>query len=59
MAKVTAPFEIEGTIDDLNFYKASEQNLVRLKGKLGITKVFMGTQRIMYTFIRINASKVK
>ncbi len=38
MAKVTAPFEIEGTIDDLNFYKASEQNLVRLKGKPGITK---------------------
>ena len=38
MAKVTAPFEIKGTIDDLNFYKASEQNLVRLKGKPGITK---------------------
>lgn len=31
MAKVTAPFEIEGTIDDLNFFKSSGQNLVRLK----------------------------
>ncbi len=38
MAKVTSPIEITGTIDDFNFYKASEQNLVRLKGKPGITK---------------------
>ncbi len=38
MAKVIAPFEIIGTINDLNFYKASEQNLVREKGKPGVTK---------------------
>jgi hypothetical protein len=38
MAKVTAPFEIEGTIDDLTFFKSSGQNLVRLKGKSGISK---------------------
>ncbi|MEL1247929.1 hypothetical protein [Flavobacterium helocola] len=38
MAKVTAPFEIEGTIDDLNFFKSSGQNLVRLKGNSGISK---------------------
>jgi len=38
MAKVTAPFEIKGTIDDLTFFKSSGQNLVRLKGKSGISK---------------------
>lgn len=38
MAKVTAPFEIEGTIDDLTFFKSSGQNLVRLKGNSGISK---------------------
>ncbi|MQP52037.1 MULTISPECIES: hypothetical protein [unclassified Flavobacterium] len=38
MAKVIAPFEIVGTIDNLNFYKASEQNLVREKGNSGISK---------------------
>lgn len=38
MAKVIAPFTIKGTLDDLNFYIASEENLVRQKGKSGITK---------------------
>ena len=38
MAKVIAPFRIEGTFDDLNFYMASNENLVRQKGNSGITK---------------------
>ena len=38
MAKVKAPFKIEGTLDDLSFYIASEENLVRQKGNSGITK---------------------
>ena len=38
MAKVKAPFKIKGTLDDLNFYIASEENLVRQKGNSGITK---------------------
>ncbi len=37
MAKVIAPFKIIGTIDDLNFYMTTEGNLVRTKGKTGIT----------------------
>ncbi|WP_281228060.1 hypothetical protein [Flavobacterium aquiphilum] len=39
MAKVIADFKIIGTIDDLNFYDTSDTgNLVRIKGKTGITK---------------------
>lgn len=38
MAKVSAPFEIIGTFDDLTFYKSSDQHLVRTKGKPGISK---------------------
>lgn len=38
MAKVRAPFKIIGSIDDLNFYEDADQNLVRLKGKSGISK---------------------
>lgn len=38
MAKVIAPFMIKGTLDDLSFYIASEENLVRQKGNSGITK---------------------
>ncbi|WP_329805050.1 hypothetical protein [Flavobacterium facile] len=38
MAKVKAPFKIKGTLDDLSFYIASEENLVRQKGNSGITK---------------------
>jgi hypothetical protein len=38
MAKVIAPFMIKGTLDDMNFYMASNENLVRQKGNSGITK---------------------
>ena len=38
MAKVIAPFKIVGTLNDMTFYEASNQNLVREKGKSGITK---------------------
>jgi hypothetical protein len=38
MAKVIAPFIIKGTLDDLSFYVASDENLVRQKGNSGITK---------------------
>ena len=38
MAKVIAPFIIKGTLDDLNFYIASNENLVREKGNTGVTK---------------------
>lgn len=38
MAKVIAPFKIKGTFDDLSFYIASDENLVRQKGNSGITK---------------------
>ncbi len=38
MAKVIAPFMIKGTLDDLSFYIASEENLVRQKGNPGVTK---------------------
>lgn len=38
MAKVIAPFRIKGTLDDLSFYMASDENLVRQKGNSGITK---------------------
>lgn len=39
MAKVIADFKIIGTIDDLNFYDTSDSgNIVRIKGKTGITK---------------------
>lgn len=38
MAKVIAPFKIVGTLDDLSFYlDESNQNVVRVKGKTGIT----------------------
>ena len=46
MAKVSAPFEIIGTLDDLAFYKSSGQNLVREKGKPGITKEQFATSEI-------------
>lgn len=38
MAKIIAPFQITGTFDDLSYYMSSGQNLVREKGKSGITK---------------------
>ena len=38
MAKVIAPFNIVGSLNDMTFYEASNQNLVREKGKSGITK---------------------
>lgn len=38
MAKVIAPFKIKGTFDDMSFYIASEENLVRQKGNPGVTK---------------------
>jgi hypothetical protein len=38
MAKVESPFELKGTIEELTFYSASNQNLVRQKGNPGITK---------------------
>ncbi|HSD07339.1 hypothetical protein [Flavobacterium sp.] len=38
MAKVNAPFTISGTIDDLNFYDSTDGNIVRMRGKTGITK---------------------
>ena len=38
MAKIIAPYKITGTFDDLSFYMSSGQNLVREKGKSGITK---------------------
>lgn len=38
MAKVTAPFLIKGTIDDLNFVVTADgSNYVRMKGKTGVT----------------------
>ena len=38
MAKVIAPFQIIGTIDDLNFYiDQNNKNIVRTKGKTGVT----------------------
>ena len=38
MAKVTAPFKISGTLDDLNFVTTSDgKNYVRMKGKTGVT----------------------
>ena len=54
MAKVTSKIKIVGSIDDLNFYEASEQNLVRLKGKPGITKEKFAKSRI-YDPIRNHA----
>ena len=50
MAKVIAPFEIIGTINDLNFYKASEQNLVREKGKPGVTEKQFAENKKSITF---------
>lgn len=38
MAKIIAPFQIIGTFNDLSYYMSSGQNLVREKGKSGITK---------------------
>lgn len=38
MAKVIAPFKIKGTLGDMNFYIASNENLVRQKGNSGVTK---------------------
>ena len=38
MAKVIAPFKIKGTISDITFYNASNQNLAREKGNSGVTK---------------------
>ena len=39
MAKlVDSPFKIYGTLDDLNFYPSADGNIVRMKGKTGITK---------------------
>jgi len=38
MAKANAPFTISGTIDDLNFYDSADGNIVRMRGKTGITK---------------------
>jgi len=38
MAKAKAPFTIIGTIDDLNFYDSADGNIVRMRGKTGITK---------------------
>lgn len=39
MAKVIAPFQISGTLDDLTFYITNDgKNYVRQKGKTGITK---------------------
>lgn len=38
MAKVIAPFKIQGTLDDLNFYIASDENLVREKAHSRMTK---------------------
>jgi hypothetical protein len=38
MAKVIAPFKIQGTLDDLNFVvNADGTNYVRMKGKTGVT----------------------
>ena len=38
MAKVIAPFNITGTIDDLNFYNANDKGYARKAGDVGITK---------------------
>jgi hypothetical protein len=38
MAKLIAPFELVGTIDDLNFYKANDRKYARLKENSGISK---------------------
>ena len=38
MAKVNAPFTITGTLDDLNFYDSADGNIVRMRGKSGVTK---------------------
>lgn len=38
MAKIIAPFKIVGTLDDLNFYEASGQSLVREKSSYRMTK---------------------
>lgn len=56
MAKVIAPFTIKGTLDDLNFYNASNENLVRLKGKTGITKEQFANNPI-YNRIRQHSSE--
>jgi hypothetical protein len=37
MAKIIAPFQIKGTLDDLNFVVTDGINYVRTKGKTGIT----------------------
>lgn len=37
MAKIIAPFEIIGTLDDINFYKSQDGNIARLKGNTGVT----------------------
>jgi hypothetical protein len=37
MAKIIAPFQISGTLDDLNFVVSDGINYVRTKGKTGIT----------------------
>lgn len=37
MAKIIAPFQIQGTLDDLNFVVADGINYVRKKGKTGVT----------------------
>lgn len=46
MAKIEAPFQIKGTLDELNFYVQSGENYVRLKGKSGITKEQFATNPI-------------
>ncbi len=38
MAKVIGPIKLKGTIGDISFYKTSEGNIAREKGKTGITK---------------------
>ncbi len=38
MAKLTSPFTISGTLDDLNFMDSKDGNFIRMKGKTGITK---------------------
>jgi hypothetical protein len=37
MPKVIAPFVIKGTLEDLNFYVTQGENLVRIKGKTGVS----------------------
>ena len=54
MAKVLAPFQIVGTIDDLTFYNTTDGNIVRQKGKSGITKKQFQENPIYDTFKKHN-----